>query len=75
MLQTLNTPLPPNRELNRAAGKFVPGPGERSTDQTCLHYVYPYGATLDVRPPAIPVLSTGTVSIPLNRPTCAFYQV
>ena len=62
------------RELNRAAGKFVPGSAEKSSDATSLHYIYPYGATMTVRPPSVPVLSSGNVSIPLNRPTCAFFS-
>jgi hypothetical protein len=33
--------------------------------------VYPFGATLNVQKPAIPILSSGTVSYPLNRPIAA----
>ncbi|GFS93324.1 intraflagellar transport protein 52 homolog [Trichonephila clavipes] len=39
-----------------------------------LSFLYPYGATLNVAKPAVAVLSTGSVSFPLNRPVCAFYQ-
>ena len=35
--------------------------------------MYPFGATLNVVKPAVPVLSTGTVSLPVNRPVCAFH--
>ena len=38
-----------------------------------INYLYPFGATLNVAKPAIPVLSTGSISFPINRPTCAFY--
>ena len=38
-----------------------------------LSFVYPNGATLNVAKPAVPVLSSGSVSFPLNRPVCAFY--
>lgn len=38
-----------------------------------LKYVYPYGATLNVRKPAQTLLSTGPISFPANRPTAAFY--
>ena len=38
-----------------------------------LNFVYPFGATLNVVKPAVPVLSTGTVSLPVNRPVCAFH--
>jgi len=36
-----------------------------------LPFVYPYGATLSVQKPAQPVLSSGSISYPLNRPLCA----
>jgi len=38
-----------------------------------LTFVYPFGATLNVAKPAVAVLSSGSVSYPLNRPVCAFY--
>ena len=38
-----------------------------------LAFVYPFGATLNVAKPAVAVLSSGSVSYPLNRPVCAFY--
>lgn len=37
-----------------------------------LSVVYPFGATLNVQKPAIPILSSGSVSYPLNRPVAAF---
>lgn len=62
-----------NREVNRAAGKAIPG-GEEGGDTSGLTFLYPYGATLTVNKPAVPVLSSGTVSLPVNRPICAFYE-
>jgi intraflagellar transport protein 52 len=38
-----------------------------------LKFVYPYGATLEVRKPSFPILSTGPISFPPNRPIGAFY--
>jgi len=38
-----------------------------------LTFVYPYGASLIVQKPAIPVLSSGALSIPLQRPLAAAY--
>lgn len=38
-----------------------------------LSFLYPYGASLNVAKPAVPVLSSGSISFPLNRPVCAFY--
>jgi intraflagellar transport protein 52 len=35
--------------------------------------VYPFGATVNVQKPAVPILSSGTVSYPLNRPIGAAY--
>lgn len=42
--------------------------------QTVLSYVYPYGATLNVQKPSVAVLSTGSDSYPIQRPTVAFYS-
>lgn len=39
-----------------------------------LEFVYPYGATINVQKPATPVLSSGPISYPLNRPVCAVYE-
>ena len=39
-----------------------------------LDFVYPYGATLNIQKPAFPILSTGPVSYPTNRPILAAYQ-
>jgi len=36
-----------------------------------LTFIYPFGATLNVAKPAVAVLSSGSVSFPLNRPICA----
>jgi intraflagellar transport protein 52 len=33
-----------------------------------LDFVYPYGCTLSVQPPAVPILSTGKISYPMQRP-------
>lgn len=38
-----------------------------------LKFVYPYGATLNVRSPAHVLLSSGPISFPANRPVGAFY--
>jgi intraflagellar transport protein 52 len=39
-----------------------------------LKFVYPYGATLNVRKPSFPILSSGPISFPANRPVAAFYM-
>ena len=38
-----------------------------------LKFVYPYGSTLNVSRPAVPILSSGPISFPANRPIGAFY--
>lgn len=62
-----------NREINRAAGKAVPGKGDiDGVSMQSLSFVYPFGATLTVQKPAIAILSSGSTSYPVNRPVCAF---
>ena len=39
-----------------------------------LKFVYPYGASLNVRKPSHPLLSSGPISFPANRPVAAFYM-
>lgn len=59
----------------KAAGKFIPGTaGAASSGVSSLTYLYPFGATLSVQKPAVPVLSSGTVALPVNRPITAFYS-
>lgn len=65
-----------NRAISEAAGKTGSknmGYSDETVNAQALSFVYPYGATLNVAKPAVPVLSTGSVSFPLNRPVCAFY--
>lgn len=73
-----------NREINKAAGKrgsaptagsgVVPPILSASAPQSSLAFAYPYGASLAVQKPAFPVLSSGHLSFPLNRPVCALWQ-
>ncbi|OAF69879.1 Intraflagellar transport protein 52 [Intoshia linei] len=63
-----------NRALNVAAEK---GGYDSLTDDSkmeSLEFLYPYGATLNTQNPAIPVLSTGQVCFPVNRPITSFYH-
>ncbi|DAZ98060.1 TPA: hypothetical protein N0F65_001935 [Lagenidium giganteum] len=72
------------RMVNELSGKkeLVPRdvPGNDKTphglekDQKGLTFVYPYGATLNVKKPAAPILSTGFISYPVNRPVAAVWQ-
>ncbi|XP_054717528.1 intraflagellar transport protein 52 homolog [Uloborus diversus] len=36
--------------------------------------LYPFGCTINVDKPAVVLVSTGSFSYPLDRPTCGFYQ-
>lgn len=77
-----------NRAINQAAGKRADATvaktaslktqGEAAFDTSTapgLAVVYPFGATLNVQKPAVPVLSSGSASYPLNRPLAAFVKV
>eukprot|EP00775_Hariotina_reticulata_P010963 gene10963-11117_t len=39
-----------------------------------LDFVYPYGCTLSVQAPAVPLLSTGKISYPMQRPVAACWS-
>lgn len=39
-----------------------------------MEFVYPYGASLNVQRPSIPLLSTGPISYPMNRPIAAAWE-
>ncbi|EQC25780.1 hypothetical protein SDRG_16376 [Saprolegnia diclina VS20] len=43
-------------------------------DQRGLDFVFPYGATLNVKKPSAPILSSGFISFPMNRPVAAVYS-
>ena len=62
-----------NREITRFAAESA-GEGSQSSQKDGVAFVYPYGATLNVQRPAVPVLSTGHISFPLNRPVGAVYS-
>ncbi len=39
-----------------------------------LAFVYPYGVSLDVSKPSRPLLSSGPISYPMNRPIAAVWE-
>jgi intraflagellar transport protein 52 len=47
---------------------------EEKDDGSGLSFVYAYGASLLTQKPAFPLLSTGPVSYPTNRPVVSAYQ-
>lgn len=63
-----------NREINRAAGFTSSSTARRDGAASgSLSFLLPYGSSLTVQKPAIPLLSTGQLAYPLNRPVCAAY--
>ena len=69
-----------NRAIGEAAGKlgdnssFDYQNNQKSFAAQSLQFVYPFGATLNVHKPSIPVLSSGTICFPINRPLCSLYS-
>jgi len=75
-----------NREINVAAGKRPRGPPaagttggvppaiSESSPQANLQFAYPYGCSLVVQKPSYPVLSSGPLAFPLNRPICGLWS-
>lgn len=70
----------PKEQTSDVKGKFAKRYRDAKDDLTSreenggLKFVYPYGATLNVRKPSFPILSSGPVSYPANRPLAAFYM-
>lgn len=73
-----------NSEVIKGAGKTIGGShdddldfksakGMQAFDGTGLDFVYPYGSTVSVQKPAIPILSSGKVAYPMNRPLGAVW--
>jgi intraflagellar transport protein 52 len=68
-----------NRAISELAGKqldlnnVLNSSEKNELAAQSLQYVYPFGATLNVQKPSIPILSSGTVCYPIKRPLCALY--
>jgi len=61
-----------NREVTRVAG--VKNAEGSQAEAGSLAFVYPYGATLNVQKPSVPIISTGHIAFPLNRPVGAVFS-
>lgn len=48
--------------------------GANDKDIPKFAYVYPYGASLNVQRPSIPILSSGPISYPMNRPLASLWE-
>ncbi|RLN90031.1 hypothetical protein BBJ28_00010220 [Nothophytophthora sp. Chile5] len=66
--------LATGRDALPSDSKPVGTGGAVEKDQKGLTFVYPYGATLTVKKPAAPLLSSGFISYPVNRPVVAAWQ-
>lgn len=69
-----------SKEFDDISGKMGKGGNEFSLEPQldtgdALSIAYPYGCTLDVRSPAQPLLSTGSLSFPANRSIMAYSRV
>lgn len=59
---------------------LVPGTSANSiihkstTNNISLSFVYPFGCTITVQKPAVPILSSGAYSVPQKRPIAACYH-
>jgi hypothetical protein len=67
-----------NRALSELGGGGASGIPSITSEKNelaaqSMHFVYPFGATLNVQKPSVPVLSSGTVCYPIKRPLCAVY--
>jgi len=60
------------KDESRSYGMDTTRPfGESNSDG--VNFVFPYGSTLNVMKPAIPILSSGSVAFPMNRPIAAVF--
>ncbi|KAK7590205.1 hypothetical protein V9T40_001818 [Parthenolecanium corni] len=59
--------------VNGGVNKFLTDDSSVDYDKSFM-LVYPFGATINVVKPAIPILSSGSVAFPVCRPVCAFYS-
>ena len=50
------------------------GDGSDRRKKDKLEFVFPYGSTLAVQKPAVPLLSSGHIAYPLNRPVAGVWQ-
>lgn len=48
-------------------------PYEFSNEKMKMQFIYPYGATLNVRTPANILMTTGSMVYPFNRPITGYY--
>ncbi|KAG5480518.1 hypothetical protein LSCM1_06221 [Leishmania martiniquensis] len=81
-LMTLNRTLGAGQTANSAllgnnaftGGLTGTAGNEAEQEATSLVFVYPYGLTFNVQRPAIPLLSSGFMAYPLNRPIAAAWE-
>lgn len=62
-----------NVQANSSKSAGVNGK-EKDKENHKFSFVYPYGASLNVQRPSIPLLSSGPVSYPMHRPLAAVWE-
>lgn len=74
--KTNNINTSSNRKVNTNGNGSVNDSNSKikSTSADKLNFVYPYGASLNVQRPARPLLSSGNISYPMNRPIAGFWE-
>ncbi|KPA82647.1 putative intraflagellar transport protein component [Leptomonas pyrrhocoris] len=79
-LMTLNRTVGTGQSANAALLAQQPAGGARAeaeeteAEAKSLVFVYPYGLTFNVQRPAIPLLSSGFMAYPLNRPIAVAWE-
>ena len=58
---------------NKLAKKLMEMKDDSKHENSGLHFLYPFGSTLNVQKPSFPLLSSGPISYPMNRPLCATF--
>ncbi len=56
------------------AKKEAKGDGKQKAEGDKLSFVYPYGSSLSVQRPSRPLLSSGSISYPMNRPIAGIWE-
>lgn len=72
--QTLNNSLGGSKSFGSSAGGGAAREDQNQPGPTSLSFVYPYGLTMNVQRPSVPILSSGFMAYPLNRPIGAVWE-
>jgi intraflagellar transport protein 52 len=62
------------KKTTTTSGKSTKNDDVKGNKDQKFPFVYPYGASLNVQRPSIPLLSSGAISYPMNRPIAAMWE-